>query len=222
MKSWCESFLDLVYPTEPLQGEVSVINEPFCERCGEPFFGDITHAFECSNCRGRSWSVNRLRAAYRAEGAVREVIHQFKYEDKFHHLPQLGRWLEDGFERFYSDSGEQWDGLVPVPLYSLRRRERGFNQAEELANWLGKRRKIQVVKALERVKMTQIQAKLRRSERLKNQRGAFALKRGFDVAGRRLLIIDDVFTTGATVDACARILCSGGAANVAALTVARG
>ena len=222
IRDWLGSFVDLVYPVEPLQGELPELKAPFCDRCGESFSGDIINPFNCSNCRGRKWSLSKARAAYRADGEVRELIHQFKYEEKFHHLPQLGKWIEEGFGRFFIDGGEKWDALVPVPLYPLRRRERGFNQAEELAEWLGKRRGLPVWKALERVKMTQIQAKLRRSERLKNQRGAFDLKRGFDVSGRRLLIIDDVFTTGATVDACARVLCSQGAACVAALTVARG
>lgn len=222
IRAWVGSLLDLVYPVEPPPTGLPALEAPFCERCGEPFAGEISDPFHCSNCRGRSWSLSRARAAYRADGAVREVIHQFKYEEKFHHLPLLGKWMEEGFERFYSGTEDRWDALVPVPLYPLRRRERGFNQAEELAQWLGKRKDLPVWKALERVKMTQIQAKLRRSERLKNQRGAFGPKRGFDVGGRRLLIIDDVFTTGATVDACARVLRREGAACVAALTVARG
>jgi len=222
IREWVESLVDLVYPVEPFEGELPVLREPFCERCGEPFLGDITNPFNCSNCRARSWSLSRARAAYRADGEVREVIHQFKYEEKFHHLPQLGKWIEDGYARFFSSKEDRWDALVPVPLYPVRQRDRGFNQAEELANWLGKKKNVPVWKALERIRMTQIQAKLRRSERLKNQRGAFALKRGFDVEGMKLLMIDDVFTTGATVDACAKVLCGAGAAQVAALTVARG
>jgi ComF family protein len=151
---------------------------------------------------------------------VREAIHGFKYQQEFHLLGPLSDWLEEGFERFFE--GKKWSALVPVPLYPLKMRERGFNQAGELARALGRRKGIPVLEALNRVRSTSIQARLRRSERLRNQRGAFACKKGFDGKGMRLLIIDDVFTTGATVDACARALVKAGAEEVHALTVARG
>ncbi|MDA0324814.1 MAG: phosphoribosyltransferase family protein, partial [Verrucomicrobia bacterium] len=115
-----------------------------------------------------------------------------------------------------------WDALVPVPLFRARRKERGFNQSAEIAEWLGQEVGIRVEEGLARVRETPPQARLRRSERLRNLRGALALAPGFDPKGRRLLICDDVFTTGATADACARILKQNGAVEVAALTVARG
>jgi len=104
----------------------------------------------------------------------------------------------------------------------LRRRRRGFNQSLEVTTWLASRVGLPVEEGLCRRKVTTPQAQLRRSERLRNLRGALALAPGFDPRGLRLLICDDIFTTGATADACARVLRQAGAAEVAALTVARG
>ncbi len=223
MNIWVKSLLDLVFPQEALPGDLPCTGEHFCQRCGESYEGDIEGMFRCSNCAGRTWYISRARAAYRAEKKVREILHEFKYQRQFHHLPCLAGWLQEGFERFYQQEPEdRWDGLVPVPLYPVRRRERGFNQAEELARMLGKSTGLPVLDVLTRIKKTETQARLRRSERLRNQLNAFDLKSGFDLRGKRLLIIDDVFTTGATINACARILKKAGAGDLAALTVARG
>lgn len=212
MNIWVKSVLDLVYPVEGLSANLPCIGEHLCVRCGEPYEGEIEGEFRCSNCAGRRWYIARARAAYRAHGQVREMIHEFKYNGHFHHLPQLTTWLKEGFDQFYRDDLMPWDALVPVPLYPLRKRERGFNQAEELARTLSKLVKIPVLNVLERIKKTEMQAKLRRSERLRNQMRAYELKSGFDLRGKKLLIIDDVFTTGATVNACAHILKDAGQA----------
>jgi ComF family protein len=179
----------------------------------------VAESFVCANCGEREWSLSRLRAAYLEKGSVREAILGFKYRRQFHLRPWLGRWLEDGFRQHYAK--EQWDALVPVPLHPDRRKKRGFNQSREIATWLGQRVGIPVVEALGRVKVTAPQARLSRAERLRNLRGSLALAGGFDPRGRRLVICDDVFTTGATADACARILRRKGADEVVALTVAR-
>jgi ComF family protein len=220
MKGWIEALVDLVYPPPDPPDDLRRVEAPMCVRCGEPFSAAADAVIRCSNCAGRRWWLEQARAAYRAEGGVRECIHEFKYHRQFHHLRLLAGWLEEGFDRFYA--AEAWDGLVPVPLHPARRAERGFNQAEELARQLSRASGIPVCRGLKRVRRTETQTRLRRSERIRNQEQAFALKRGFDAAGRRLLIVDDVFTTGATVNACARILAQAGAARVCALTVARG
>ncbi len=217
-----EGVLGLVYPRDETNGERDVLKEPYCQACGEPFEGRLED-FVCTNCRGRNWYLERARAAYRAEGAVRELIHEFKYARRFHHLPVLGEWLFEGFRRFYAQ--RSWDGLVPVPLYPLRKRERGFNQAAELAGWLGKKTNLPVWDVLKRVKQTETQANLRKSDRLRNQRGAFDLRDGVGptLKRRRFLIVDDVFTTGATVNACAMVLRRRGKTEPpCVLTVARG
>jgi ComF family protein len=128
-------------------------------------------------------------------------------------------WLAKTFDRFAVN--ETWDALVPVPLYHRRRRERGFNQAAELARGLGKRRGIRVSDCLYRCRETSSQTGLDRVARWENMEDAFQLKGGFDLKGQNLLLIDDVFTTGATSDACARMLAEAGADRLAVLTVAR-
>ena len=196
------------------------LKEPFCSRCAEPYARHAPGEFLCSNCAGRRWALARVRAAYRAVGTVREVVLRFKYQREYFLRPWLGRWMRDGFRRYYAE--ERWDALIPVPIHPERRQERGFNQSSEIASWLGAKVGVKVEEGLVRVKATPPQARLRRAERLRNLRGALALAPGFDPRGRRLLLCDDVFTTGATADACARVLKQAGAEEVAALTVARG
>ena len=220
MRLWVETIRGFIFPVgRPARPWVR-LEEPFCSRCAEPYARHAPGEFLCSNCAGRRWSLGRVRAAYRAVGTVREVILRFKYQREYSLRPWLGRWMRDGFRQYYSQ--EKWDALVPVPLHGARRRERGFNQSAEIAAWLGAKVGIGVEEGLVRIKPTPPQARLRRVERLRNLRGALALAPGFDPRGRRLLLCDDVFTTGATADACARVLKQAGAEEVAALTVARG
>lgn len=219
MRVWIEAAIGLIFPAGRPPRPWPRLERPFCERCAEPYPRPVEASFVCANCGERDWSLSRLRATYREQGSVREAILAFKYRRQFHLRPWLGRWLEDGFREYYA--GESWDALVPVPLHPDRRRRRGFNQSAEIARWLGQRAGLPVVEALRRVKATVPQARLSRVERLRNLRGSLALAGGFDPRGRRLLICDDVFTTGATADACARVLRRSGAEEVAALTVAR-
>jgi ComF family protein len=220
VRLWVETIRGFIFPVgRPARPWVR-LEEPFCSRCAEPYARHAPGEFLCSNCAVRRWSLGKVRAAYRAVGTVREVILRFKYQREYSLRPWLGRWMRDGFRQYYSQ--EKWDALVPVPLHGARRRERGFNQSAEIAGWLGAKVGIGVEEGLVRIKPTPPQARLRRVERLRNLRGALALAPGFDPRGRRLLLCDDVFTTGATADACARVLKQAGAEEVAALTVARG
>ena len=219
MRVWVEAALGLMFPAARPPRPWPRLERPFCERCAEPYPRPVAESFVCGNCGSREWALSRLRAAYQEKGSVRDAILGFKYRRQFHLRPWLGRWLEDGFRRHYA--GESWDALVPVPLHPDRRRKRGFNQSAEIASWLGKRVGVPVQEVLRRVKATMPQARLTRAERLRNLRGSLDLAGRFDPRGRRLVICDDVFTTGATADACARILRRAGAVEVVALTVAR-
>ena len=219
MHVWIEAIFGILFPVARPPRPWARLERPFCERCAEPFARPVAASFECANCAKRNWSLGRLRAAYREQGSVREAILGFKYGRKFHLRPWLGRWLADGFREHYA--AEQWDALVPVPLHPERRRKRGFNQSAEIAGWLGKRAGIPLVEGLRRVRVTAPQARLTRAERLRNLRGSLVLAPGFDPRGKRLVICDDVFTTGATADACAKVLLRAGAGEVVALAVAR-
>ena len=119
--------------------------------------------------------------------------------------------------------GQNWDLIVPVPLHPTKRREREFNQAELMAGHLSDATKIPLNQhLLRRVVPTRTQTLLTRQQRTANVRGAFALRDGLRASGKRVILVDDVFTTGATTDACARVLRAGGVNEVCVWTVARG
>jgi len=221
-RDWGECALNLAFPwQESTEAEPLRIEPPFCRLCGEPFAGLDSRdpAFRCEHCAATRWHFEWARAAYRTRGQVSEAVLGFKYADQYYQYGRLVNWLTEAYDRYASDG--RWAALVPVPLYHLRHRERGFNQAWELAWGLGRSRKMRVLNCLYRYRETLSQTKLNRAGRRENMAGAFRLKPGFDVRGLSLLVIDDVFTTGATTNACAQALASAGAGPLAVLTVAR-
>lgn len=157
----------------------------------------------------------------RSRGVLREVIHRFKYGRELWLAQPLGEFLALGLADPRLEAGG-FDGLVPVPLHPVREREREFNQAEVLARGLSDHAGIPVLKALERVRYTVTQTHFDRGRRMQNLRNAFRLRQNADVHGKDLLLVDDVLTTGSTLDECARMLLEAGAQSVRALTVARG
>jgi len=200
---------------------VRFIKPPFCERCGLPFEGDLTTPFECANCREMELHFSAARSAVVARGAVREIIHRYKYQRALWFEPFLaGLLLREAVPAL---RGQHRDLIVPVPLHPLKQREREFNQAERLAVRLGAAAKIRVTKKLlRRVVFTNTQTRLTRSERAANMRGAFAMRDGARLDGERVILVDDVFTTGATTSARAQALLTAGAGDVCVWTVARG
>jgi ComF family protein len=214
-----EDWVSLVFPLPERPAGV-VLREPFCERCAQPYPAAVSGPFRCANCAGARCWYDQARAAYLSRGAVRDAIHRFKYDRVFWLRRWLGAWLCEGYDRYFAGAGI--DAVVPVPLFPRRRRWREFNQAEELAEWLGRERGVPVWRCLRRVRDTETQSTLDRRGRHENLRGAFELASGAAVREASLLMIDDVFTTGATVDACARVLKAEGARRVDVLTVARG
>ncbi len=222
-REWIDCALNLIFPwpETTLPGPVP-IEAPYCRQCGEPFPSLETNPsadFICTNCMGHDWHFEFNRSGYHADGQVLDAIIGFKYGDEYYHLQHLVEWLTHTYDQ-HAKSGE-WDSLVPVPLYHRRKRERGFNQAHEIARGLGDKRKLVTLDCLYRYRETSSQTKLVRSARWENMAGAFRLKPKFDVRGKSLLVIDDVFTTGATADACAQALAQAGAARLAVLTIAR-
>jgi ComF family protein len=200
---------------------VRFIKPPFCERCGLPFEGDLTAPFECANCREMELHFSAARSAVVARGAALDVIHRYKYQRALWFEPFLaGLLLREAAPAL---RGQHWDLIVPVPLHPLKQREREFNQAERLAVQLGAAANIRVnKKLLRRVVFTSTQTRLTRQQRAANMRGAFAMRNGALLDGERVILVDDVFTTGATTSACAQALLAAGAADVCVWTVARG
>ena len=202
-------------------GEAQRIEPPRCAVCSQPFPGAIFESFVCANCTDRKLHFECAVAPYLSRGVVREFIHRFKYDRERYLRQPLAAWLAEALqdERL---SDRPFDLLVPVPLHSTRQRERGFNQAAELATLLSRRCGVPAESVLKRIRYTTTQTRLDREQRMENLRGAFRLRDKASVQGRHLLLIDDVFTTGSTVDECARVLRQAGAASVRVATVARG
>src|SRR5437879_8421273 len=193
---------------------------PFCARCSEPFEGAIIGQFTCANCAHRTIYFDAAVSAYRGRGIVREIIHEFKYGRQIYLRHLVARWLHAALddERL---RGSQFDIIVPVPLHATRLRERGFNQAALLAALLSAQTSISFKPLLQRVRYTTTQTALDRSERIENLHNAFRLRKNADVRGFRVLLIDDVLTTGSTLSECARVLKRAGALSVHAATAAR-
>lgn len=200
---------------------VRFIRPPFCERCGLPYEGEVTTAFECSNCREMELHFRFARSAVTASEFVRNIIHRYKYQRALWFEPFLADLLVR--EASPELARGKWDVIVPVPLHPTKRREREFNQAERLGARLSKATRIPLnTKALRRVEPTQTQTLLNRQERAANMKRAFAMRPEAEVKGRRVVLVDDVFTTGATTSACAKVLIAAGADDVCVWTVARG
>lgn len=174
----------------------------------------------CSNCHERSWHLSSIVAACRYTGVAEELIKRFKYGRDRTLAPALGDLLF-GAMADPRIAGKRFDAIVPVPLHSLREREREFNQSTLLAAMLSKRIDSPVRQVLRRSLSTNPQAGLDRAERMKNLKGAFEIRKA-SVKGLSLLLVDDVTTTGATLDACAHVLRDAGAKEVCAVVVARG
>lgn len=238
-KAGWESMLGLFYPDvcQLCQAEPATVREgyvgsrcrqavrwvrpPFCDRCGLPFPGNLTTHFECSNCQSLDLHFRFARAAVIANPTVREVIHRYKYQRHLWFEPFLVELLTREAAPVLNRA--DWDFIVPVPLFPLKEREREFNQAERIAQGLSRATGIPVAKrALIRTTATETQTHLNRAKRAENMHRAFAVARREMVQNRRLVLLDDVFTTGATTNDCARALKAAGAGEVCVWTVARG
>lgn len=160
-----------------------------------------------------------MRALGTFDDYFQKLIHGFKYQQKSSLGKRLGKALG---EKLKEDKiAEKFDCLVPVPLHSARKRDRGFNQSEILALEMSEATNLPVLKKLlKRTKNTKDQTKLTPEERIENVKGAFALKDPEIVAGTRVILVDDVMTTGATLGECASVLLEAGAERVIGATIA--
>ncbi len=200
--------------------KLSRIIPPFCAKCSEPFPAAISDTFTCANCAHRILHFNAAVAVYRSRGIVRQILLDFKYGRQVHLRHLIAAWLVAGLndERLRNAT---FDIVVPVPLHPARERERGFNQSALIAELLSAHAALPVRPVLERTRYTMTQTAFDRAERMQNLRGAFRLRKTGDVRGLRVLLVDDVLTTGSTLSACARVLKTAGARSVHAATAAR-
>ena len=218
----CKSSLEwpLIRPVcEPCWRAMPLIGPPYCTRCGLPYEPTVA-AGVCGPCReGHRRRFRRARAMGRYDGALKEVLRSLKFGGRPRLASALGRLAFDRWVRTGElDVGE---AVVPVPLHWRRRRERGFNQAELLSQAIARAAGKPCRRALTKVVPRPPQAGLSAAARRRNAAGAYRARLPASFAGKPLLLVDDVFTTGATVEACVRSLLRSGARSVDVLTVAR-
>ncbi|MCX7973499.1 MAG: ComF family protein [Candidatus Aminicenantes bacterium] len=194
-------------------------NLPACSTCGR--YGEIkTGQDVCFNCQQEKWSFSFHRSCALYQGEIKEIILLFKYA----RIKFLGKDLANLALSFLANSF-LWEGLdlvVPVPLYPKRKKERGFNQAEELARHICRAKKIPLApRALIKIKDNLPQASLEAKERRQNVKGVYELIQKDQIKDKTILLVDDVFTTGSTLNECSLILKKAGAREVRALTIAQ-
>lgn len=227
--------LDIALPTlcvschEPVAGEgvcatcwakLSFIAPPFCVRLGIPFVYDPGPGFLSMEAIAKPPAYQRARAAVRYDDVARTLVHTLKYQDRTDLAPTMGRWMARAGHELLSEA----DALIPVPLHWRRSWSRRYNQSGALAGIISRETRLPVIgNALQRVRPTLQQIGLSKSERALNVQGAFKvpLEKKSSVQGRRIILVDDVLTSGATVDACARALLRARAAQVDVLVFAR-
>jgi len=236
LRRWRESVLGLLIPPkcascgtvlsqegvfcEWCKGTFRPVEEPFCSICGLPFKSSEGSNHPCPSCWNESIWFDRARAVFIYEGAVRRAIHRFKYHASLFQARILGGLLANAVEDLSASCS--WDLMVPVPLHETKLRQRGFNQALLLSKYAAKRVGILLdVGTLRRIRLTRPQVELSGSDRLKNVKNAFEVVSSEVYKNKQILLVDDVFTTGATIRECARVLKKAGASRVDAVTLAR-
>ncbi len=196
------------------------IETPMCPVCGMPYRARTGVDHPCPECTDHAPPFEQARSVFLYEGALRKAIHRFKYERKPGLARGLGALLADFCGGWADDL--PWDVVVPVPLYVSKIRKRGFNQALLLSRRIARRTGSSLcVDLLQRTRMTRPQVELSGQERRNNVRNAFSIKQRGECTKKRVLLVDDVITTGATVRECARILRRSGAASVHVIALAR-
>ncbi len=227
-------FLDVVLPPRCLSCGVTVsapgtlcatcwrgitfLGRPCCACCGYPFAYDLGSGGLCGACAAHSPPFDRARAAMRYDESSRNLVLALKHGDRLHLAPALAQWMR----RAGAELLDGADLLVPVPLHWTRLFTRRYNQAAVLAQAMAKVGAPPVsADCLIRRRRTPPQGRKNAAARRRNVAGAFRVRRPAEVAGRRIVLIDDVLTTGATVEECARVLKRAGAARVEVLALAR-
>ncbi|MFZ1990750.1 MAG: ComF family protein [Alphaproteobacteria bacterium] len=202
------------------------IAPPFCRSCGVPLpsasgISGLAHVdLSCGRCLTEPPVFTRARSVFVYDDVARRLVHDLKYGDRLEGRASFGAWLA----RAGGDCATQADFIIPVPLHYIRLVRRRYNQAVVLAKALSQStRRPLAVDALRRVRPTKSQTGLSADARASNMRGAFQVRKNWvgRIKGAQIVLVDDVMTTGATVNACARALKRAGAADITVLTLAR-
>jgi ComF family protein len=213
-----EAFKYLCYDCWSDQKKVQL---PYCTCCGDPILGAVDHDFSCYRCSSVHPNYDKARSAMRYSGVVVELIKRFKYQHAFYLADDLIAWLHALVEA--TCCHEPFSCILPVPLHPQRQRERGYNQSTILARGLAQRMQVRWhTPWLFRVRPTIAQTHLTQPQRISNVAGAFEADVSCAKKYPSVLLVDDVMTTGATVEACSKALCQAGVERVCVATIARG
>ena len=201
--------------------ELQFCTPPACKTCGYPFFGAVIAARECPHCTELEPVFEKGKSLFLAKGPGRSLLHALKYRQGFYILKDLARMLHENphFAAFLRGAI-----LVPVPLHPTKLRQRGFNQSEQIARTLLRNSDAQAVQSLlERKEFTESQTQLDRKDRMQNVKNAFAISAAANLmADTYYILVDDVFTTGSTLNACARTLRAAGVTHLRAVAIGHG
>lgn len=199
---------------------ISFITHPFCSQCGKPFYTQSDRDHLCGNCLTHDSYFTIVRALGKYDGSLKKIVHLLKYKQKFA-VEEILALLFDVYQNIDINFCS-YDFSIPVPLHRSRLRQRGFNQAVVVGNVLRRKHNIPLHRlALQRTVATPPQVRLQGKERMKNVRNAFKVRDAALVQRKSILLLDDVYTTGATMNECARVLRDAGASRVDGFVVAR-
>ena len=197
------------------QSKLGLLKGPYCPGCGAVLDGVLAICGKCLNEGRRPWKG--AVALFDMNGEGKELLHRYKYQD----CPELARAFGHLAAAVLRERGPAFDMIVPTPLHWTRQWSRGFNQAQLLCERVSAELGVPTVGALRRIRRTKQQAKLKRSERLKNLVGAFSASGGDICKNKAILLVDDVMTTGSTLTAAAEALLAAGASEVNIMVLAR-
>ena len=197
------------------------VTRPYCEKCGDPVDGLVEGSYECSWCNRNRPQFEAARSVFMYRGPVMDMVHQLKYSGGVHLVNDMGEIMAGAAKSTFA--GVRFDVAIGVPLYARRERERGYNQAGVLASSIARKMGLECFnRAIARCRDTSSQTELKASDRARNVRGAFRSDYSDWLFSKHVLLVDDVMTTGATVDEVSRILKQAGAASVHVISFARG
>ncbi|MFW2478750.1 MAG: double zinc ribbon domain-containing protein [Lentimonas sp.] len=202
--------------------EIFLSTPPACSTCGFPFFGMLAGPKICPHCTDLNPLFDEGKTLFLTKGPARSMIHELKYHSGFYILEDAARMIEEApFYQQYIDNAI----LVPVPLHPTKLRERGFNQSDKIAQMLENitKQRSKVENLLIRTRFTQTQTHLNREQRHQNVKNAFALApNAVVIPDQQYILVDDVFTTGSTLNACAQILQAAGVTRLKVATLGHG
>lgn len=214
-------FVDEIGTLSPsIWKDLHFITDPYCKHCAHIFDYEIEGREICMTCTQTPPAFDQARAAVRYDAFSKKIVLRFKYADQIHSAKTLSRWMVTAGRDLFTDA----DLLIPVPLHRWRLFHRRYNQATLLANYISKETAIKLENhILKRAKNTDPQGKKSTKERHRNVANAFYIdeKKGLLLKDKHIILIDDVLTSGATMNECARILKKAGAAKVSVLCLAR-